>query len=578
MAKNHGNRQFLCNFAIMKQTIEDYIRHDEEFRLALLKQEGGIMKYWTLHPKADFDAILFEAYEKELVESYHRAFKRNRSVASMSERELKLKARNWIHHTEKELHYQIALQPILEKMPAEVKEQANLYFEEYLADSYEDYRRCYYPNGITPVEFYGEVITLYSSGGLARNCMDFVLREHHHPKTWSETKGEYSILREFFLQQYLIVIDKDDTYKKLRQGVKQKLTGKTVKECRQEAIKTMTLARDFARMIYSCSEVTISDCTGQYKVDKDYLRKLAGNETALRLLGNTKIPPLHECFFKYVQLLNDIGRIWAARLLKECSINMHELEKETGCILFPVSEPTLQPDGKEHGNYSYYVDKDFLDPLDDQCCIFDENEAKELLAKVKAKLESNPPEVLLTEKGRPMQDRTIVQNGSNSLNVGKNMDSINLGIVTQSIGITGKRSVALFNNIADQIIKYLDEARVSIHVAIAWFTNQRIADKLVEKKKEGLDVKVVYFKDYTNCKFGVDLDNIPFKAICGTRGGIMHNKFCVIDNQKVITGSYNWSENAENKNDENATVVYDNDIASYYSVEFRRLFESDSPR
>lgn len=131
---------------------------------------------------------------------------------------------------------------------------------------------------------------------------------------------------------------------------------------------------------------------------------------------------------------------------------------------------------------------------------------------------------------------------------------------------------------ADQIIKYLDEARVSIHVAIAWFTNQRIADKLVEKKKEGLDVKVVYFKDYTNCKFGVDLDNIPFKAICGTRGGIMHNKFCVIDNQKVITGSYNWSENAENKNDENATVVYDNDIASYYSVEFRRLFESDSPR
>lgn len=58
----------------------------------------------------------------------------------------------------------------------------------------------------------------------------------------------------------------------------------------------------------------------------------------------------------------------------------------------------------------------------------------------------------------------------------------------------------------------------------------------------------------------------------------MHNKFCVIDNQKVITGSYNWSENAENKNDENAAVVYDNDIASYYSVEFRRLFESDSPR
>jgi phosphatidylserine/phosphatidylglycerophosphate/cardiolipin synthase-like enzyme len=58
----------------------------------------------------------------------------------------------------------------------------------------------------------------------------------------------------------------------------------------------------------------------------------------------------------------------------------------------------------------------------------------------------------------------------------------------------------------------------------------------------------------------------------------MHNKFCVIDNQKVITGSYNWSKNAENKNDENVAVVYDNDFASDYSVEFKRLFESDSHR
>ena len=192
---------------------------------------------------------------------------------------------------------------------------------------------------------------------------------------------------------------------------------------------------------------------------------------------------------------------------------------------------------------------------------------------------NNLPEGLHTEEGRPMQNRTIVQNGSNSIYVENNTGPINIGFVMpERIGVTGKGSDAYFNNIANQIIKDLDEARVSIHVAIAWFTNQRIADKLVEKKKEGLDVKVVYFKDYTNCKFGVDLDNIPFKTIRGTRGGIMHNKFCVIDNQKVITGSYNWSENAENKNDENATVVYDNDIASHYSVEFRRLFESDSPR
>jgi phosphatidylserine/phosphatidylglycerophosphate/cardiolipin synthase-like enzyme len=60
--------------------------------------------------------------------------------------------------------------------------------------------------------------------------------------------------------------------------------------------------------------------------------------------------------------------------------------------------------------------------------------------------------------------------------------------------------------------------------------------------------------------------------ISGRRGGTLHNKSCVIDNQKVITGSYNWSVNAENKNDENAAVMYDDERASDYSVEFRNLF------
>ena len=131
---------------------------------------------------------------------------------------------------------------------------------------------------------------------------------------------------------------------------------------------------------------------------------------------------------------------------------------------------------------------------------------------------------------------------------------------------------AYFDQIENQVLGDLDGARVSIYVAMAWFTNQRIADKLVEKFDEGLDVKVVSYDDHTNAKFGVNIASIPHKTIRGTRGGTMHDKFCVIDNQKVLTGSYNWSLNAENKNDENVSVIYDDARASDYSVEFRRLF------
>lgn len=180
-----------------------------------------------------------------------------------------------------------------------------------------------------------------------------------------------------------------------------------------------------------------------------------------------------------------------------------------------------------------------------------------------------------SKEAQPEQKRVVIQNGNNPVYVGNNTGTIIIDseIYGRSTN-AGNEDEAYFSNIADHIIDALDGARVSIHVANAWFTNQRIADKLIEKYKEGLDVKVVYYKDHTNLKYGVNLDGIPCKAIRGTRGGTMHNKFCIIDNQKVITGSYNWSENAENKNDENAAVMCKYDCASDYSVEFRRLYES----
>lgn len=192
-----------------------------------------------------------------------------------------------------------------------------------------------------------------------------------------------------------------------------------------------------------------------------------------------------------------------------------------------------------------------------------------ILARKELKVDS------LNDKGG---NRIINQNGEKSVYVENNTGTIVIGADSERLAAKAHKNEAYFNDIATLIIKDLDEARVSILVAIAWFTNQQIADKLVEKFKERLDVKVIFYDDHTNSKFGVNIDSIPFKAIRGTRGGIMYNKFCVIDNQKVITGSYNWSENAENKNDENAALVYDNDCASSYSVEFRRLFNSSEKK
>lgn len=131
---------------------------------------------------------------------------------------------------------------------------------------------------------------------------------------------------------------------------------------------------------------------------------------------------------------------------------------------------------------------------------------------------------------------------------------------------------AHFENIQNQILKALNDAKVSIRVVMAWFTNEKLFNKLLEKHSEGLDVQVAIYDDGVNKKHGVDVTQLPYKLIKrGQRGGLMHDKFCVIDNQVVITGSYNWTDNAEFRNDENITVEKDPDQATKFSVEYRRL-------
>ncbi len=131
---------------------------------------------------------------------------------------------------------------------------------------------------------------------------------------------------------------------------------------------------------------------------------------------------------------------------------------------------------------------------------------------------------------------------------------------------------AHFQQIENQILAVLDEAQVSIKLAIAWFTNERIKNKLLEKLNQGIEISIAIYDDGVNNRHGVDLAEFNVTRLRrGLRGGLMHDKFCVIDNQIVITGSYNWTDNAEFRNDENITVERDPAQATRYAVEFRRL-------
>jgi phosphatidylserine/phosphatidylglycerophosphate/cardiolipin synthase-like enzyme len=151
---------------------------------------------------------------------------------------------------------------------------------------------------------------------------------------------------------------------------------------------------------------------------------------------------------------------------------------------------------------------------------------------------------------------------------------VNGKYVVQGITITRNQEIknnAYFEGIQNKILKELDAAQVSITLAMAWFTNTRLLEKLREKQKEGLHIEIVIYDDGTNAKYGVDLTGFNYMKVRSDRGGIMHDKFCVIDNQVVITGSYNWTAKAETKNNENVTIERCPQLATKYSVEFRKL-------
>jgi phosphatidylserine/phosphatidylglycerophosphate/cardiolipin synthase-like enzyme len=115
--------------------------------------------------------------------------------------------------------------------------------------------------------------------------------------------------------------------------------------------------------------------------------------------------------------------------------------------------------------------------------------------------------------------------------------------------------IPFFSDIRQEIIKSLDEATEEILVAVYWFTNHDLFNKLCDKVREGKKVELIIHNDFINNR-NAGLDFQAFIDIGGhfffsDADNPMHNKFCVIDNKILINGSYNWTYFAENKNSEN---------------------------
>ena len=129
-------------------------------------------------------------------------------------------------------------------------------------------------------------------------------------------------------------------------------------------------------------------------------------------------------------------------------------------------------------------------------------------------------------------------------------------------------------NCRELILSEIEDAKKTLDIAIYSLTNLEISSALVAAKSRGIDIRVITDNEqsqnqYSKAQYLAD-SGIPVRY---DGYGYMHHKFAIIDNAMVITGSYNWSNSAETRNDENVVFIRSRDVAETYTSEFDRLWE-----
>ena len=133
----------------------------------------------------------------------------------------------------------------------------------------------------------------------------------------------------------------------------------------------------------------------------------------------------------------------------------------------------------------------------------------------------------------------------------------------------------VFSEIQETIVQGIRDAKYMIWAAVAWFTNQALIDELLAKQKQGVNVRLIIsdedanIRSYKQLSENFDLMLIPRRG--WSDWNRMHDKFCIIDFEYVMHGSYNWTKTANN-NDETVATALDRDFVKKFADEFVRLY------
>ena len=179
----------------------------------------------------------------------------------------------------------------------------------------------------------------------------------------------------------------------------------------------------------------------------------------------------------------------------------------------------------------------------------------------------------------------------NTSNYGTNYDSVPGGVPTSyrsntnpsnpqpnSFGASGDIRVYFSpgGGCTDAIVNEITRAQAQVLIQAYSFTSQPIAAACVAAHQRGVQVFAVLDKSQETEQYSAAdfLANSGIPTVIDSKHQIAHNKVILIDGRTVITGSFNFTNNAEKSNAENLLIIHDRpDLYSAYEGNLRHHYE-----
>jgi phosphatidylserine/phosphatidylglycerophosphate/cardiolipin synthase-like enzyme len=148
----------------------------------------------------------------------------------------------------------------------------------------------------------------------------------------------------------------------------------------------------------------------------------------------------------------------------------------------------------------------------------------------------------------------------------------------QTMVLNGSQIAVVFTSedpaLQQAIIPIVKSAKENIRFLAFSFTDYPLADAMSQRAQAGVDVAGVFEKVGSETEAS-ELRTLMCRKVPVRQDGnpaFLHDKLIVVDDRIVITGSLNFSTNAEESNDENVIIIDNADIARLYMQEFQRVW------